>query len=241
MKKPLVSVIIPAYNEEDYIQPCLDSVVNLKFPNSDFEVIVIDNNSTDNTSVVIKKNFPKVKIVKEEKQGVVFARMRGVNEARGSIIAFTDADSCVPEMWLQNIYTGFGNHQIVAIGGLIEYHPKSFWSPIKQYIANSSYSFFKSMSGANMSFRKDFYRMVGGFSPKVNTAEDAYISFKLKRTGKIKILKENTVITSSRRTSLLDSLLFEVKYLASVLSFLLIKRKTFYHFKAIRNKGFINP
>lgn len=241
MAKPVVSVVIPAYNEEKYIVTCLNSVTSQDFPKSLYEIIVVNNNSSDKTKEVVEKSFPKVKIIDEPKQGVVFARIAGVNKARGKIVAFTDADSYVPKTWLQNIYTEFTNSQIIAIGGLIEYYPKSFWSQIKQRISNFSYSFCKSMPGTNMSFKKKSYQDVGGFSPAVNVAEDAYISFKLKKIGQLKILKANKVITSSRRACFFDDILFEVKYLASVLSFLIIRRNTFFHFKVIRGKCFVNP
>ncbi|PIU36205.1 hypothetical protein COT03_00580 [Candidatus Shapirobacteria bacterium CG07_land_8_20_14_0_80_39_18] len=241
MKNPLISVIIPAYNEEKYIVTCLNSVTSQNFPKSLYEIIVVNNNSSDKTKEIVRKNFPKVKIVDEPKQGVVFARIAGVNEAKGEFIVFTDADSCVSKTWLQNIYLEFADPQVVAVGGLIEYFPKFLGSRIKQFISNFSYSFFKSMPGTNMSFKKKSYQAVGGFSPAVNMAEDAYISFKLKKIGQLKILKANKVITSSRRARFFDDILFEVKYLTSVLSFLVIRRNIFFHFKAIRDKCFVNP
>ncbi|MGB9637557.1 MAG: glycosyltransferase, partial [Microgenomates group bacterium] len=78
MKKPLISVVIPAYNEENYIEDCLRSVLAQDFPKKDYEVIVVDNNSTDNTASFVKNNFSEVRLVQEKRQGVVFARIKGV-------------------------------------------------------------------------------------------------------------------------------------------------------------------
>jgi len=86
---PIISVIIPAANEEKTLPFCLASLKKQTFSN--FEVIVIDNNSTDKTAAVAQKFGAKV--VSEKKQGIIYARERGFQEAKGEIIARTDADT----------------------------------------------------------------------------------------------------------------------------------------------------
>lgn len=102
-----ISVIIPVYNEEKYIVPCLKSL--LKQEEKPDEIIVVDNNCTDKTIPLVRK-YP-VKIVKEKKQGIVFARNHGFNIATGDIIARIDADSTAPKNWVQTIKKNFSKEK----------------------------------------------------------------------------------------------------------------------------------
>ncbi|MFH0875476.1 MAG: glycosyltransferase family 2 protein, partial [archaeon] len=88
---PLISVIIPAYNEEKCITECLNSLKNQQF--KDFELIVIDNNSKDSTSKIAKQYTKKVFLCKE--QGISSARNFGAKKAKGKILCFIDADGIV--------------------------------------------------------------------------------------------------------------------------------------------------
>lgn len=108
-----VSVVIPAYNEEKYIKNCLDS---LKYQEVQAdEIIVVDNNCTDNT-IDIAKQF-NVRVVKEKKQGMANARTRGFNEAKHEIIARCDADSILSPNWIRRIKYNFEKRK--KIDGLI--------------------------------------------------------------------------------------------------------------------------
>lgn len=94
-----ISIVIPAYNEQDYIGGCLESVYRQIGPQD--EVIVVDNNCSDQT-VSIAKKWP-VKVVKESRQGKIFARTTGMNRARHQIIARIDADTVLPFGWRQKV------------------------------------------------------------------------------------------------------------------------------------------
>lgn len=95
-----ISIIIPCYNEERYLAACLDSVaVQTTAP---FEVILVDNNSTDKTAK-IAASYPFVTLLKEPQQGIIYARNTGFDAARGNIIARTDADVTLPVDWLERI------------------------------------------------------------------------------------------------------------------------------------------
>lgn len=113
-KRPKISVVIPAYNEEEYLPACLQAFRKQVF--TDFEIIVVDNNSTDKTAEIAAAFGAKV--VKESKQGMIPARERGFNEAAGEIIARTDADTIVSPSWLRIIAQQFDKHPgIAAITG----------------------------------------------------------------------------------------------------------------------------
>lgn len=95
-----VSIVIPVFNEQDYLKACLDSIK--KQTVAPDEVIVVDNNSEDK-SVEIAKSFPWVKLVNEKRQGIVFARNKGFNVSKSEMLARIDADSILPVNWVENI------------------------------------------------------------------------------------------------------------------------------------------
>lgn len=102
-----ISVVIPVFNESSYIKKCLESLKNQKEPAD--EIIIVDNNCTDDT-IKIAKKF-KVKIIKEKKQGIIQARNTGFNYVKNEIIARCDADSIVPSDWIRKIKKFFKNNK----------------------------------------------------------------------------------------------------------------------------------
>ncbi|HOR23207.1 glycosyltransferase family 2 protein [Candidatus Saccharibacteria bacterium] len=110
-----ISVIIPVYNEEDRIKGCLGAITNQAVQPR--EIIVVDNNSTDQT-VAIANNFSGIKIIKEPKQGIAYARDAGFKVAKGSILARIDADAFVPTNWVQLVDDNFkSDKNIGALSG----------------------------------------------------------------------------------------------------------------------------
>jgi glycosyltransferase involved in cell wall biosynthesis len=114
-RKPLtLSIIIPVYNEENHLQRCLEAIVAQTKPPD--EVIVVDNNSTDR-SVEIAKRFPFVKVVREKKQGRVFARNCGFDASQCDLIGRIDADTHLPSDWVAavlDLATELSPHQAVT-------------------------------------------------------------------------------------------------------------------------------
>ena len=101
MNKPLaLSLIIPAYNEEQHLVACLNSVAEQTV--MPLEVIVVDNNSTDDTAQ-LALTYPFVTLVTESKQGIVYARDKGFNTARATLIGRIDSDSILPRDWVENV------------------------------------------------------------------------------------------------------------------------------------------
>lgn len=123
MARKKISVIIPAYNEEEYLPKTLLALREQDFPRSDFEIIVVDNVSTDATSKVAR-NHGADKVVSELRKGTNQARQRGLEEAQGNIIAFLDADCIPPPNWLTKIYTALHaqKNTCVAIAGVYVFH-----------------------------------------------------------------------------------------------------------------------
>lgn len=111
-----ISIIIPAYNEERYLAACLDSVAAQTV--KPYEVIVVDNNSTDNTAKIAER-YPFVKLLHEPRQGIVHARNVGFDHAKGDILARTDADARLPRDWLESVqhFYGYPEHASMGLTG----------------------------------------------------------------------------------------------------------------------------
>jgi len=124
VKKMKFSVIIPAYNEAQYIELAIKALQKQIVPRKDFEIIVVDNNSEDNTAEIAKKAGAD-KVVKETKQGTNMARQRGAEESKGEIIAFLDADSIPVPHWLEQIETDLNKTGVAAVSGPFDYGFKS--------------------------------------------------------------------------------------------------------------------
>ncbi|HPG37472.1 MAG TPA: glycosyltransferase family A protein, partial [Candidatus Saccharibacteria bacterium] len=97
-KNPRISVVIPVYNEAAALPACLEALAGQTAP--PFEVLVVDNNSTDD-SVLVAARYPFVTVLHEKRQGVLHARSLGFTAARGDIIGRIDADTEVAPDWIK--------------------------------------------------------------------------------------------------------------------------------------------
>ncbi len=195
-----ISVVIPAYNEENYLKSTLESLKKQAL--KPFEIIVVDNGSTDKTGEVAKSLG--VKVILEKKKGIGFARKIGFEEALGDIIATTDADTILPKDWLLKISKTFKkNSNIIAVGGPYNFNTNKYKLIIKivskiwifgDRILNSG----NNIPGVNMAVLKKAYFKVGGFR-EINYFEDLDLSLRLKKIGKVVFLKDLLVTTSFRR------------------------------------------
>ena len=114
---PFVSVVVPTLNRKKYLEACLKSLLDLDYPKSMLEIIVVDGGSSDGTGLMLMENFRNCKIIFERRDGISFARNSGGEIARGEIIAFTDDDCVVDKNWLKNLMTAFKDETIAAAGG----------------------------------------------------------------------------------------------------------------------------
>lgn len=118
MRPPSVSIVIPAYNEETHLRLCLEAIALQT--TKPFEVIVVDNNSTDATAA-IARSFSFVTLLSEKKQGPQPARDRGYNAARGEVIGRLDGDSIVTPNWVETIQKVFVDPTVDAATGTVRY------------------------------------------------------------------------------------------------------------------------
>lgn len=200
---PKLSVVVPTLNEEGEIEDCLASLARQSF--SEFELIVVDNGSTDATGRVAQAFGARV--IRLEERGVARARQAGFELAQGDIIASTDADGVVPGNWLESLTSPFQNSEVVGTFGTVHLSGGGIWAGLAQ----SFFPLFQNVnlllgrlmfSGQNFAVRKGAFLGVGGFAtrgsyPKV--AEDVRLALKLKREGRITFLRDLAVKTSARR------------------------------------------
>ncbi len=200
---PFISVVIPAYNESTMLPLCLESVINQDYK-GEFEIIVVDNASTDNTPKIAKQ-FKEVKLLKETKIGVSYARARGFEYAKGEVIASTDADTIVPRNWLTLISQDLNDESISGLVGAYELcntntFSKKFVQKMIPTFRAIDYLLGAHFAGANFVVRKDVYMDVGGFDHSFVTGEDLDLSYRIRKAGhKLKVAYHIKVKTSARR------------------------------------------
>lgn len=194
-----ISIIIPAYNEEKNLPKLIKSLrkQNLK----GFEIIVVDNNSTDNTFKIAKKLADKA--YKYKKQGSSLARNFGAKKASGEIVAFLDSDSIVYPHWIEIVRNAFKDKNLLLISGIGLYEsgfmPNAFSYFI--FLSNKILTILGNpmLIANNFAIRKDIFLKVGGLDNVV--AEDFYLCKKLKKLGNVKGRMDGRmkVLYSSRR------------------------------------------
>ena len=204
-RSPKITVVIPVLNEETLLPDTLQSLRAQTF--RDYDCVVVDNGSTDNT-VEIARRFG-CHVVTEERRGVGYARQRGFEEARGEIIASTDADTLIPSDWLESIAHSFHERpNQVAVYGVIRFRER-------RNLGNRAAEFFFThflwlnhflgrphFCGPNFAVRREAFSAVGGFKDGnhfYTDSEDVQLSLKLKARGDIRFHKGLVVYTSSRR------------------------------------------
>ncbi len=195
-----ISVIIPAYNEEKYLPRTLDSLRTLdRKPD---EVIVVDGGSTDNTAALAKKHGAKVIIVSH--RGIGFARQQGLKKATRDIIAFTDADTVVPQDWLVKIEETLSRPTVVGVFGTFRV-PDGWWvyryyiNYIQPWLNQLYYWFHLPMApGQNIAFIRIVGLAAGGFPEDYKIAEDIEMMSRLWKKGRV-VFRQDLIVQSSGR------------------------------------------
>lgn len=179
-----VSVVIPLYNAEKYIELTLNSLVQQSYLPEKFEVIVVDDGSTDSScSIVENYSAPfALRLIRQDNCGVSAARNAGAKNANGHIIAFLDNDATADRDWLKNAMDLFNQKELDAIEGRIEAqggtNPPT---PFTHILQNETGGRFMT---CNMIFRKAVFEKVGGFDPRFPYfLEDSDLAFSLLEAG----------------------------------------------------------
>lgn len=176
----LVSVVVPVYDAESTLRACLNALASQDFPHEQYEVIVVDNGSTDRSWAIIQSYGPPVLALQEsELRGSYAARNTGIKESRGSIIAFTDAD-CIPDRhWLGQLVEKFADAGIGCVAGEILGVPPM--TPAERFAAaagvlsqrsclNNAYRPYAQT--ANVAYRRGVFDKIGLFEPGLVSGGD---------------------------------------------------------------------
>jgi len=170
-----------------------------------YEVIVVDNNSTDATAAIART--ARVKLIKETKRGAAAARNTGAAASSAPLLAFTDADSIVPSHWLSYISQSFRlNPRLAAVVGNFQFpHGNKLLNAITPLalsagdlinrLITGSFGF----RGANFAIKKKVFQAVGGFNPRFLSLEDLELGIRVGRIGQVGYLRKLQVGTSDRR------------------------------------------
>tara|TARA_Y100001934_G_scaffold243661_1_gene300464 strand:+ start:1801 stop:4479 length:2679 start_codon:yes stop_codon:yes gene_type:complete len=185
---PKVSVVVATYNGSRTLKKCLQSLEQLNYP--DYEVIVVDDGSTD-TVPEVAKAFPYARYIRQENLGLSVARNTGMESATGEIVAYTDDDCRADEDWLYYLVGDLANSDFKAMGGHNFLPPDD--SPIAAVVMASPGGPIHVMltereaehiPGCNMAFYKSVLEEIGGFDPIFRKAgDDVDICWRLQQAG----------------------------------------------------------
>lgn len=196
------SVVIPAFNEASYLPETLASLAEQDFSGG-YEVVVVDNNSSDDTAYVAASFGARV--VHESRPGVCYARQRGTEASSGEIVVSTDADTTFSSSWLSTIDQAFLERPgCVAVAGPCRFAGAPFWGRIYPILLFGVISAVAVLTGrvlyvtaTNISFRRSAF---DGYDTRLTQGGDELdLLRRLRHRGKVAFLPGNPTLTSSRR------------------------------------------
>lgn len=203
----MISVIIPAFNEEKEIGRCLESIIK-QTAEEPLEIIVVNNGSTDNTARVVREflSLAPIILLDEPRKGRGAARATGFAAAKGDILFSTDADTACPPNWAAEMIKPLRTGRGVAVCGTSKITDNSWLSNL---IFNWLQPFTSRLirlllghhwlCGFSFAITADAYKKSGGIRPDLNAMEDVELSFRVSRLGKIVFLSNIPVDFSGRR------------------------------------------
>ena len=209
---PKISVIVPAYNSETTMAACLDGLLRQDYEN--FEIIIVDDGSTDTTAQICRKNSI-IRLIEVSNGGPSRARNIGAKAATGNIIAFTDSDCIVEQNWLTELAKGYSTETIGSVGGN-QISPKDE-TPFGQLVQKTlvivgfATSYMKTNPtvgetahnpSCNSSYRTAVFEEVGGFDESLWPGEDVDLDHRIQQKGYTLIRNPKALVRHYRPQSL---------------------------------------
>lgn len=219
---PFVSVVIPVYNGQDYVSSCVKQLKNQTYPRKDYEIIVVDNMSTDSTREIIESN--NLGYLTAETAGPSAARNVGIQNASGDIIIFIDIDCfCDPDFIERHVkahHFHYNNDErIQVIGGSISGINNNFFAFCDDY--SSWYHYHPKMDvrenaiflpTANLSVAREVFSIVGGFDENLRYGEDLAFCMKLRDANIRVCFDPSAKLKHVNRTSIADLFMHAVNW-----------------------------
>jgi glycosyltransferase involved in cell wall biosynthesis len=198
------SIVIPCHNEANFIADTLDSL-SRQDTTSKYEVIIVDNNCTDET-VKIARQY-STRVVTEKRAGVCWARQAGTQAARGEIIISTDADTLFSDNWLSVIDKTFKyNKKVIAVSGPCRYIDGPWWGKFYTHILFTISYIYSLIIGhpfyitaTNTAFKKSAWQSYN--TECMQGGDELDLLHNLRTKGRVQFLNRNPTYTSGRRLS----------------------------------------
>jgi len=206
-KQPKVSVIVCSYNGGQTLEDCLESLKHIDYP--DYEVIVVDDGSTDNTQEILK-NHPWVKAITQPNKGLSVARNVGAAAATGEIFAYTDSDCMADPDWLFYLVGTLLSGNYAGVGGPNISPPAENWHQACVAAAPGGPSHVlltdviaEHIPGCNMAFHRWAFEKVGGFDPEYRKAgDDVDFCWRLQQENQVIAFSPAAIVWHYRRFTL---------------------------------------
>ena len=225
-----ISIVVCVYNRQDFIGRCLTSILRQEM--SAFELIVINDGSSDSTGTIIASlaNDPRIRLIHNAvNRGMCTSRNQGIKQARGEIVVFTDSDCIVSPEWLHELIKPFDHDDnIMIVGGkIVDPIAKTYWEKVNtgmNYIAPSS-DYVAKIIGCNMAFRRQFL-INNPFDEYLPAADEWDLCICCLGQNKKIFYTEKAIVTHYHRSSFKGSLEQHFRFGYSI-SFLKFKHKLF--------------
>lgn len=188
MPQPTLSIILPTYNRSALLKVAIAALLRQTAPSNSYEIVVVDNNSSDGTAEVVTAfGDPRLRVIHEPRQGLSFARNAGLEAARAPIVAFTDDDVVAAPAWVETLVAALdANPQVDGVGGRVlpawvnqrpSWLTREHWAPLAlQDHGDGPRIFDRSrptgLIGANVALRRTVFNRIGLFSPDVQRVKD---------------------------------------------------------------------
>jgi cellulose synthase/poly-beta-1,6-N-acetylglucosamine synthase-like glycosyltransferase len=204
---PTVSVIVPVRDRAAVIGACLDSILQADYPAERLEVIVVDNASSDDTSGVLQGYGTRIRALYEPKVGPAPARNKGLEAARGEVIAFTDSDCAVDRAWIREIVAPLADRTVGAVGGRICAFPEGnnlehFGERIHDHAKAIQRVWPAYLITMNLAVRRDLLRELHGFDERLLRCEDVDLAYRIDQAGYRLAYAPDAVIYHRNRSTL---------------------------------------
>jgi len=223
-----ISIIIPTFNSAKVLQKCLESLTNQTIRSEGYEVIVVDDGSTDRTKDTVAK-YP-VKYLYQQNSGPAAARNHGVEQAQGEVVLFTDAD-CEPQPnWIEEMVKPMDDPQVIGVKGAYKTRQKELVARLVQieyehkYERMKKFKYIDFIDTYSAGYRKNIFLKYGGFDERYPKAsvEDQEFSFRLSHDGYKMVFNPEAVVYHKHSARLLDYL--KKKYKIAFWKVFLLKR-----------------
>lgn len=182
MTQPYISVVVACYNKQHIICECIRSVLRQSY--QDYELIIVDDGSTDGSLNAMKKfrGNGRVKIISLQHRGVSAAKNAGFKEAKGKIVLFLDGDCILERNGLEELSKSFNNPEVGCVGGsLLALNSRSLLAKTIELMQNGVER--KWPFGANVAYRKEVLEKTGGFDEQMDAGEDVDLFLRSQKLG----------------------------------------------------------